>query len=276
MRTTLFTPFLLIAVSLFAGWASSSCSAASDESAPLAPRESGKMHYMHSEQRLPGVRDYLVLSQNHCVDERVAAKLPAVPRLTKETIDPRMWVVTSDAYISSDRVASYTRSYEEVHLSDACAFIRMSEIVRFESQFADGRKIIWSRSDGVYHARIEKKQDLSELRKAISELLRGDKTSRPSGQSAVQAGMDKILAATGRHLKIAGIPCSEYRIPAMNATICSVQVSDPIPMIDCVGQNSLILSLSITADVIRSSDTKATKVLLSLPIDQSVFDPKSL
>lgn len=92
----------------------------------------------------------------------------------------------------------------------------------------------------------------------------------------MQPDMDKTQAAPGRRLSIAGIPCTEYGFSAQNMTICSAQVSDPVPMMDIVGRNSLILSVSITGDVIATRDRRATKVLLSQPIDPGVFDPKSL
>ena len=222
------------------------------------------------------MRDYLVLNQNHCVGAREAAKLPAAPRLTKETIDPRMWVIAMDEYISSDRMATYTRSYEEGRLSDECAIVGASEKIEFESLFADGRKIRWSRTDGVYRERVEEKRDLSGLKKMISESLREGNATASSREDGPQLDMDKTQAATGRRLSIAGIPCAEYRFPAQNMTIFSAKVSDPVPMMDIVGQNSLILSVSITGDVIATRDRRATKVLLSQPIDQSVFNPKSL
>lgn len=274
MKTVCSTPLLLIAIGLAAcGGSSSDPLTPSDPGIPVGDK--AKMHYVQSQMKINGMRDRIALLQNSCVNLRRVQTLPSSDPITIDDVDKRVEMLVTDNYYAADRMASYTRGYQ-VMMNAECYLGAVIETVTFESSFADGRSIKWSRDGSDYSERVETVQDVAAL-KALAEAIARQGISFPVSQD----DLSKIRVSTGQKLTFDGVSCNENKFPAQNMTTCTAQVSDPVPMMGLAGQDNLTLSVKIippgeTIDSPSAVNSNATKVKLSLDIDPGLFDPKSL
>lgn len=269
-------PLLMMSAGLVAcGGSSSDPVAPHDPATPSA--DNGKMHYVQSELKMPGLRANIVKLQNMCADLRDMQGLPASPKISIDQVDPRIEILTQDKYVASDRMALYKRGYEYTPMSETCALGSLIDTVEFESSFADGRMISWSRSGGNYKDRVVDTQDVAGLKALVGSLMNQGGISLPISQD----DLSKIRVATGNKFWFDSVGCNEYEFPAQGMKICETQVSDPVPMMGAAGQDNLTLSVKIvppgsTPGDLSTVDSEATKVQLSRALDPSVFDPTSL